>query len=110
MVKLKTLNEGRLLILIPNIVGYSGDVINEVQLVKHLCKGRVCIILGFTREFKLRLLRGFLADLRRDEWTRNSLILPLPILRPYTVSLLLASILLVPFIFLLDKLKQAEAH
>ena len=105
MVKLKTLNRERLLILIPNFVGYSGDVVNEVQLVKHLCRERTCIMLGFTRESKLRLLRGFLADLRRNEWARNSLILPLPILRPYTVSLLLASILLVPFIFLLDKLK-----
>jgi len=95
----------RVLILIPNLVGYSGDVINEVQLAKNLCKELTCLILGFVSVSKLTLLRRFIPDLRRDKRMRNSIVLPLPVLRPYTVSLLLASILLAPIILLIDKLR-----
>jgi len=95
----------RVLILIPNLVGYSGDVINEVQLAKNLCKELTCLILGFVSVSKLTLLRRFIPDLRRDKRMRNSIVLPLPVLRPYAVSLLLASILLAPIILLIDKLR-----
>jgi len=108
MARPKTLNRERVLILIPNFVGYRGDVINEVQLVKYLCRDRPCIILGFTQGFKFALLKRFIADLRKDKWMQNSVILPLPILRPYTISLLLVSILLAPIILLLDKLKPIK--
>jgi glycosyltransferase involved in cell wall biosynthesis len=94
------------LIFIPNFVGYSGDVVNEIQLAKNLCREIPCIIFGFIWDSKLPLLRSFMADLRKEEWTRNAMIIPLPILRPYTVSLVLASIILVPFVVLMDKLKQ----
>ena len=105
MTDLKISNRERALILIPNLVGYSGDVINEIQLAKNLCKELTCLILGFISVSKLTLLRRFIADLRRDKRMRNSIVLPLPILRPYTVSLLLASILLAPIILSIDKLK-----
>jgi len=101
----KILNRERVLIFISNLVGYSGDVINEVQLAKNLCKELSCLILGFVSVSKLTLLRRFIADLRRDKRMRNSIILPLPILRPYTVTLLLASVLLAPIILFIDKLR-----
>jgi len=105
MTDLKISNRERALILIPNLVGYSGDVINEIQLAKNLCKELTCLILGFISVSKLTLLRRFIADLRRDKRMRNSIVLPLPILRPYTASLLLSSILLAPIILLINKLK-----
>jgi len=108
MLNSKTSYRDRGLILIPNFVDHSGDVVNEIQLVKSLCRERTCIILGFTRESKLIQLREFIADLRREEWARNSIILPLPIFRPYTMSLLLSSILLTPIIILLDRLKPVK--
>jgi glycosyltransferase involved in cell wall biosynthesis len=94
------------LIFIPNFVGYSGDVVNEVQLAKNLCRETTCIIFGFVRDSKLFLLKRFITDLCREGWTRNVTIIPLPILRPYTVSLVLASILLAPVVLLMDKLKH----
>jgi glycosyltransferase involved in cell wall biosynthesis len=94
------------LIFIPNFVGYSGDVVNEVQLAKNLCRETTCIIFGFVRDSKLFLLKRFITDLCGEGWTRNVMIIPLPILRPYTVSLVLASILLSPVVLLMDKLKH----
>jgi len=96
------------LIFIPNFVGYSGDVVNEVQLAKNLCRETTCIIFGFVRDSKLLLLKRFITDLCREGWTRNVMIIPLPILRPYTVSLVLASILLAPVVLLMDKLKHVR--
>jgi len=106
MAEPKILNRKRALILIPNLVGYSGDVINEVQLAKNLCRELDCLILGFVPILKLPLLRRFIADLRKDRWMQNSIVLPLPILRPYSISLPLVSILLAPIILLLDRLKH----
>jgi glycosyltransferase involved in cell wall biosynthesis len=94
------------LVFIPNFVGYSGDVVNEIQLAKNLCRDIPCIIFGFARDIRLFLLKSFMADLRKEEWSRNAMIIPLPILRPYTVSLVLASILLAPVVELMDKLKH----
>jgi len=105
MAELKNLNRERVLILIPNFVGYSGDVINEVQLTKNLCRELGCFVLGFVSILKLPLLKKFIADLRKDKRMQGSTILPLSILRPYSITLLLASILLAPIILLLDKLK-----
>jgi glycosyltransferase involved in cell wall biosynthesis len=96
------------LIFIPNFVGYSGDVVNEVQLAKNLCRETACIIFGFIRDSKLFLLKRFITDLCREGWTRNVMIIPLPILRPYTVSLVLASILLSPVVLLMDKLRHVR--
>uniref|UniRef100_A0A7J2U2A5 Glycosyltransferase n=1 Tax=Ignisphaera aggregans TaxID=334771 RepID=A0A7J2U2A5_9CREN len=96
------------LIFIPNFVGYSGDVVNEVQLAKNLCRETTCIIFGFVRDSKLFLLKRFITDLRREGWSRNVMIIPLPIMRPYTVSLVLASILLSPVVLLMDKLKHTR--
>jgi glycosyltransferase involved in cell wall biosynthesis len=96
------------LIFIPNFVGYSGDVVNEVQLAKNLCRETTCIIFGFVRDSKLFLLKRFITDLRREGWSRNVMIIPLPIMRPYTVSLVLASILLSPAVLLMDKLKHTR--
>ena len=87
MAELKILNRKRVLILIPNLIGYSGAVINEVQLAKNLCRELACLILGFVLVSKLTLLRKFIADLRKDKWMQNSIVLPLPILRPYSISL-----------------------
>jgi hypothetical protein len=97
---------GRGLVFIPNFVGYSGDVVNEIQLAKNLCREIPCIIFGFARDIRLFLLKRFMADLHKEEWSRNVMIISLPILRPYTVSLVLASILLAPVVLLMDKLKH----
>jgi len=94
------------LVFIPNFVGYSGDVVNEIQLAKNLCREIPCIIFGFARDIRLFLLKRFMADLHKEEWSRNVMIISLPILRPYTVSLVLASILLAPVVLLMDKLKH----
>jgi len=96
------------LIFIPNFVGYSGDVVNEVQLAKNLCRETICIIFGFVRDSKLFLLKRFITDLCREGWTRNVMIMPLPILRPYTVSLVLASILLSPVVLIMGKLNHVR--
>jgi len=101
-------NSRKVLILIPNFVGYSGGVVNEIQLAKSLCKERACIIVGLTKVSELLSLREFMANLRAERWSQNTIILPLPLLRPYTISLLLVSILIVPIIWLLDKLKYIE--
>jgi glycosyltransferase involved in cell wall biosynthesis len=94
------------LVFIPNFVGYSGDVVNEIQLAKNLCREVSCIIFGFARDIRLFLLKRFMTDLHKEGWSRNTMIIPLPILRPYTVSLVLASILLLPVVLLMDKLKH----
>jgi glycosyltransferase involved in cell wall biosynthesis len=96
------------LIFIPNFIAYSGDAVNEIQLAKNLCRETNCIIFGFAQESKLFLLRRFMADLRREEWSRNAMIIPLPILRPYTLWLILASIILAPVVLLIDKLKHVR--
>ncbi len=108
MAKPKILDRKRVLVLIPNFVGYSGDVINEVQLAKNLCRELGCFVLGFVSILKLPLLKKFIADLRKDKRMQGSTILPLPILRPYSISLLLASMLLAPIILILDKLKPIK--
>ena len=89
--------------IIPNVFGFTGDAVNERQLVKHLCKNSKCIVFGFIGISKLLRLRKLVAEIYEEDWSKNIVLIPIPLIPPYTIFTLIVSLLITPFIWVLDK-------
>jgi len=89
--------------IIPNVFGFTGDAVNERQLVKHLCKNSKCIVFGFIRISELLRLRKLVAKVYEEGWSKNIVLMPIPLIPPCTIFALIASLLLTSFIWVLDK-------
>jgi glycosyltransferase involved in cell wall biosynthesis len=89
--------------IIPNVFGFTGDAVNERQLVKHLCKNSKCIVFSFIGISKLLRLRKLVAEIYEEGWSKNIVLMPIPLIPPCTIFALIASLLLTSFIWVLDK-------
>jgi len=89
--------------IIPNVFGFTGDAVNERQLVKHLCKNSKCIVFSFIGISKLLRLRKLVAEIYEEDWSKNIVLIPIPLILPYTIFALIASLLIIPFIWVLDR-------
>jgi glycosyltransferase involved in cell wall biosynthesis len=97
----------KVLALVPNIFGYSGDAVNERQLLKSLCKGRRCLVISLLGITKLPRLRKCLNELYEEGWPKDALLIPLPTIFLYdffTLIILMTSILVTPILWVLDRL------
>ena len=89
--------------IIPNVFGFTGDAVNERQLVKHLCKNSKCIVFSFIGISKLLRLRKLVAEVYEEGWGKNIVLIPIPLIPPYTIFTLIVSLLITSFIWVLDK-------
>jgi glycosyltransferase involved in cell wall biosynthesis len=89
--------------IIPNVFGFTGDAVNERQLVKHLCKNSKCIVFGFIRISELLRLRKLVAKVYEEGWSKNIVLIPIPSIPPHTIFALIISLLMIPFIWILDR-------
>jgi len=89
--------------IIPNVFGFTGDAVNERQLIKHLCKNSKCIVFSFIRISKLLRLRKLVAEIYEEGWSENIVLIPIPLIPPTTIFTLIISLLKTPLIWVLDK-------
>jgi glycosyltransferase involved in cell wall biosynthesis len=89
--------------IIPNAFGFTGDGVNERQLVKHLCKNSKCIIFSFIGISKLLRLRKLVAEIYEEGWNKNIVLIPIPLIPPCTIFTLIVSLLIASFIWVLDR-------
>jgi len=94
--------DSRILILVPNIFGHSGDAVNERQLIKSLCKNNGCLIISFIKIYELFKLKKYLSYLRW-ELPSHVLLIPVAIPHPTTIFSLLVTVLATPLIWIIDK-------
>jgi glycosyltransferase involved in cell wall biosynthesis len=92
-----------IIVIIPNVFGFTGDAVNERQLVKHLCKNSKCIVFSFIGISKLLRLRKLVAEVYEEGWGKNIVLIPIPSIPPYTIFTLIVSLLITSFIWVLDK-------
>ena len=95
----------KLLAILPDILRNAGDAINEMQLLRHLCRIHFCIAISFIPLARLRNARSLINKLYEEEKLKNMrpVLVPIPYLR---VSILMMSIVITPLIWILDKLKH----
>jgi len=106
----------RALVIIPSIFGHTGDVVNERLFLKSLCRGRYCLVISFIGPTRFTRLKKYLdkiikGKLSREVGARNAVIIPMAIPHPdilVDIYMLLVSILLTPFIWILDRLIQFD--
>jgi glycosyltransferase involved in cell wall biosynthesis len=89
--------------IIPNVFGFTGDAVNERQLVKYLCKNSKCIVFSFIGISKLLRLRKLVAEVYEEGWGKNIVLMPIPSIPPYTVFTLIVLLLITSFIWVLDR-------
>jgi len=95
----------KLLAILPDILRNAGDAINEMQLLKHLCRIHFCIAISFIPLARLRNARSLINKLYEEEKLKNirPVLVPIPYLH---VSILMMSFVITPLIWILDKLKH----
>ena len=95
----------KLLVILPDILRNAGDAINEMQLLKHLCRIHFCIAISFIPLARLRNARSLINKLYEEEKLKNirPVLVPIPYLH---VSILMMSFVITPLIWILDKLKH----
>jgi len=98
----------KVLALVPNIFGYSGDTVNERQLLKSLCKGRRCLVISLLGITKLLKLKRYLNELYEEGWPRDALLIPMPTLLLHDFFVLMTSILVTPILWVLDGLMHFD--
>jgi len=92
--------------IIPNVFGFTGDAVNERQLVKHLCKNSKCIVFSFIEISKLLRLRELVAEVYEEGWSKNIVLIPIPSIPPYTIFALIVSLLIISFIWILNRFEK----
>jgi len=92
-----------IIILVPNVFEFTGDAVNERQLIKYLCKGRKCILFSFIGISKLLKLYKLISEIYEDYYNENIMLIPIPLI-PHTIFTMLTSILIAFIIWILDKI------
>jgi glycosyltransferase involved in cell wall biosynthesis len=93
----------KILAILPDILRNTGDAINERQLLRHLCRIHYCVVISFIPLARLMNSRSLINKLYEDDKLKNIrlVLVPIPYLR---VFVLMISIVITPFIWVLDKL------
>jgi len=97
-----------IIVIIPHIFGFTGDAVNERQLVKNLCKNSKCIVFSFIGISKLLRLRKLVAEVYEEGWSKNITLIPIPSIPPCTIFTLIASLLITLFIWVLDRFAKIQ--
>jgi len=97
-----------IIILVPNVFGFTGDAVNERQLIKYLCKGRKCILFSFIGISKLFKLYRSVSEIYEDYYNENIMLIPIPIIPPHTIFTMLTSVLIAFIIWILDKIANVR--
>jgi len=97
-----------IIILVPNVFGFTGDAVNERQLIKYLCKGRKCILFSFIGISKLLKLYKLISEIYEDYYNENIMLIPIPSISPHTIFTMLTSILIASIIWILDKITNVR--
>jgi len=97
-----------IIILVPNLFGFTGDAVNERQLIKYLCRGRKCILFSFIGISKLLKLYKLVSEIYEDYYNENIMLIPTPSIPPHTIFTTLTSILIAFIIWILDKITNVR--
>jgi len=97
-----------IIILVPNVFGFTGDAVNERQLIKYLCKGRKCILFSFIGISKLFKLYKFVSEIYEDYYNENIMLIPIPLIPPHTIFTMLTSVLIAFIIWILDNIANVR--
>jgi glycosyltransferase involved in cell wall biosynthesis len=97
-----------IIILVPNVFGFTGDAVNERQLIKYLCKGRKCILFSFIGISKLLKLYKLISEIYEDYYNESITLIPIPLIPPHTIFTMLTSILIAFIIWILDKITNVR--
>jgi len=91
----------KILALVPSILGNDGSAVNERQLLEHLCNYGKCHVISIVPLSQLKNLASLIKNFKKSYHNLSSILfLPIPFV---PIALLFLSIILSPFIFLLDR-------